>query len=166
MTKKIGKCQTCQLCTKNKQPEIIAISSSWKEKKKSSMPAVKLWFLRSWNNMTSLHTDGVACVSSCRLHYIRRGILYANVKNSTNKKISNSWKRTWVGTYVKMLLSSFDIRSYGRRNVGLLTTIALHNVFTSVNGLNETLICWNFYLATELLTKLCALNCLFKNLYW
>ena len=48
------------------------------------------------------------------------------------------WPFILMGRHVKMLLSSFDIR---RRNVGLLATFALHNVFTSVNVLNETLVC-------------------------
>ena len=59
-----------------------------------------------------------------------------------NKQKNKQFLEAYLGGHVKMLLSSFDTRSYDeRRNVSLLTTFALHNVFTSVKVLNETLVC-------------------------
>ena len=46
-----------------------------------------------------------------------------------NKQKNKQFLEAYLGGHVKMLLSSFDVRSYERRNVGLLTTIALHNYF-------------------------------------
>ena len=142
--KRLENVKRVNFARKNKQPEIIAISSScrllWKEKKFFNASCQIMIF-----EVTKQH-DFITHRRCCRC---RRLIMQAALHKTwhikckcekfNKQKISNSWKRTWAG--MLKCYSQVLIHVHMRDEMWAFWQ---PNVFTYVNVLNETLVRWIF----------------------
>ena len=98
--KRLENVKRVNFARKTNNPKLLPFlrhAVSYGKRKNSSMPAVKLWFLRSRNNMTSLHSRCCRCrlIMQAALH--KTWHIICKCEKFNKQKISNSWKRTWAG---------------------------------------------------------------------